>query len=166
MLLYYMQNLINKDFTCMNAARSRSPKGFNLAIDGSEETTQYLILGMMEELGEISGVLKKIKRPFNKRDFDKVIQKQIQISQIIDGPESEGDAQVFRELKWENPSDQQIVKTLYLNQLYESLNSECADLFCYLDLFCCNSNIDIALAVTEKFNQVSEQLGCPQFKLP
>lgn len=150
----------------MNAARSQSPKGFNLALNGSEETTQYLMLGMMEELGEISGVLKKIKRPFTKRDFDKVIQRQIQISQIIGAPESEGDAQIFLGLEWENPSDQQIVKTIYLNQLYENLHSECADLFCYLDLFCCNSNIDITMAVTQKFNQVSEQLGCPQFKLP
>jgi NTP pyrophosphatase (non-canonical NTP hydrolase) len=47
-----------------------------------------------------------------------------------------------------SPTDEQIAK-------------EAADVFMYLDLFCARNGINLAEAVTQKFNEVSERVGFP-----
>ena len=44
----------------------------------------------------------------------------------------------------------------------EMLAKEAADVFIYLDLFCAANDIDLGLAVVQKFNEVSERVGFPE----
>lgn len=41
----------------------------------------------------------------------------------------------------------------------EKLADEAADIVCYLDLLCQCADIDLSMAITNKFNKVSERIG-------
>lgn len=42
------------------------------------------------------------------------------------------------------------------------LKNEIADVYLYLDLICAREGIDLAEAVRDKFNEVSERIGAPE----
>lgn len=47
-------------------------------------------------------------------------------------------------------------------ELMEALADELADVFCYLDLLASKYDIDLAAAIVDKFNRVSERQGFPE----
>lgn len=46
-----------------------------------------------------------------------------------------------------------------LDELYEGLEEELADLYIYLDLFCAYLGLDLAVAVAKKFEKTSQKIG-------
>lgn len=150
--------IINKNYSDININRCQNPQGFNLLLDGSLEKSNFLMVAMLEELGEIAGVLKRKVRGFNERDFNKTIKELLK--------EGNGDGAVeWDKLRWEKQEDVNFVRTIFQSKLNENLSVECADLLGYFDLFLANEGIDLDLAVKNKFNQVSEEMGCSQFKI-
>jgi NTP pyrophosphatase (non-canonical NTP hydrolase) len=52
-----------------------------------------------------------------------------------------------------------------LEDLHRMLGHELADLICYIDLLATKAGIDLAGAVIEKFNIVSDRTGLPKHRL-
>ena len=138
-----MENIEINEFSAINMARCIGP--FNCG----EKDNLYWITAMAEELGEIAGAVKKLERGFNEREFLKLKSKYDSFTKSQNVPEP----MYIDYLKyWENDRK-------------KAMASEAADLFTYLNLFCQKNDIDLFKAVREKFNQVSVEMGCPEFKI-
>lgn len=140
-----------KKFSAINWARCIDSEGFNMYPE-----PLYLIAGITEELGEVAGIIKKLQRGFNKREQKKTLKKFI--------------------ANWEKdnpghppPSDEidpMVLEGYWYKGLKAKLSKEVADVFTYLDLFSTRMNLNFPLAVAHKFNEVSEDMECPKFKIP
>jgi NTP pyrophosphatase (non-canonical NTP hydrolase) len=154
---FNIQNpVFNFNVTSMtNWNRCVSEKGFNMDPDSEkwkgDVFNLYLVNTMAQEAGEIGAVITKLLRGFNQREYRKMLKKVLPIK-------NEGLSSL------EVPSYEECKKQWESYMQYK-LKEESADLFGYFDLFLTNNNIDIRRAFTQKFNQVSEDMGCPQFKL-
>jgi NTP pyrophosphatase (non-canonical NTP hydrolase) len=138
-------------FSRVNWARCVSPQGFN----EPSPDPMYLLTGITEELGEICGIIKKLQRGFNKREQKKTLKKFIQ--------------------QWENdipghrpPSheiDPIVLEGFWYKSLKAKLGPEVADVFGYLDLFAQRMNINIPIALMNKFNEVNGDMECTQYNI-
>jgi NTP pyrophosphatase (non-canonical NTP hydrolase) len=141
-----MENIEINEFSTINMARCIGP--FNCG----QKDNLYWITAMAEELGEIAGAVKKLERGFNERELLKMQEKW------------------KKKHNWEEGShleipDREIFQAQWFIERTKAMGSEAADLFGYLNLFCSKNNIDLFQAVKEKFNQVSVEMNCPEFKI-
>lgn len=133
----------------INFMRCISPDGFNYNPEEDKEFNMYMIMAMVEELGEISGALKKIYRGFNERELKKMQDKwkkengMLVSNSILD--EHDMPTRGEFEIQW-------------LKEKWKNVKLEAADLFTYFDLFLSRNQIDIKEAVKFKFNQVSKEM--------
>jgi NTP pyrophosphatase (non-canonical NTP hydrolase) len=132
----------------INWARCTSSEGFNYNPDSVQEFNAFMVIAMAEEMGEIAGAWKKLMRGFNKRELAKMKKKHLKANP--------GDLNM--------PTDDEL-KAKWHEQKFNDLKDESSDLFTYLDLFLTRNGIDIKRAVTRKFNEVSNEMECRQFKL-
>lgn len=103
----------------------------------------YFTTAIAEEVGEVCGVIKKLKRGFNERELLKARNEYKKYNpQAI--PESIPGADVLRE-KW------------YKDQT-QKLALEVADVFIYLNLLAYKNGINLMAAVEEKFNKVTLEM--------
>ena len=112
-----------------------------------DEKNEYWITAMVEELGEIAGAVKKLKRGFNQRELMKMV-KEWEKQNI---PEEQPSTEYFYEL-WKAKKIKKIAE-------------ESADLFGYFDLFCTKNEFNLWEAIKEKFNQVSDEMKAPEYKI-
>lgn len=139
---------MNFPFSKVNYQRCIAPEGFNYNPVFVEEFNMYMLLCMQEELGEIAGAFKKLKRGFNQRELKKIRDKWAKNAQDED----------------DVPTDE-VFKMIWITNKMKDMFSECADFLIYFDLFLTRNNIDIHAIVKEKFNKVSEEMNCPQYKI-
>lgn len=114
---------------------------------------EYWITAMTEELGEIAGAVKKFERGFNEREHLKMIRDWKSNLEMYDDfdPDSQPTVEEFYEV--------------WAKKQKDNLAKEAADIFIYLDLFCTKNNINLWEAIKSKFNQVSDEMNCPDFKI-
>jgi hypothetical protein len=62
------------------------------------------------------------------------------------------------------PTDEEFY-TQWKAKMQVSLADECSDLMQYFDLFLSGNDIDIKTEIKRKFNRVSEEMGCPEWKI-
>lgn len=118
----------------------------NIKVFGQDkEPNEYWITAMVEELGELAGAVKKLKRGFNARELKKMQERY-----------NRNDIRTL--------SDEALYE-YWLKEKRKSIELEAADLFIYLDLFCTKNNINLSSRVAEKFNQVSEEMDCKQYQI-
>lgn len=130
------------NFSQINKARCEGP--FNCGDKGN----LYWATALAEETGEIAGVIKKMDRGFNAREYEKMKREWLKTNT--------------------NPEDLPSMaefKAAWVIKMTQALANEIADVFIYLELFAQRNGINIFEAVTEKFNQVSNEMKCPQFKI-
>lgn len=159
----------NHDYSEVSWQRCISPKGFNMdpAADGNitpKEFNMFLIMSMSEELGELAGAMKKIIRGFNPREFKKTQRKMN--DSIVRHPWSLDEINQARFEEINTTSTARYIQNMWLKDNMSKLASESADLMIYFDLFLTHNNINLNKTIKETFNQVSEDMNCPQFKIP
>lgn len=103
----------------------------------------YFTTAIAEEVGEVCGVIKKLKRGFNERELLKTRNKFLRENPGIQAEHMPG-ADYFR-TEW------------YKNQT-QKLAGEVADVFVYLNLLAYKNGINLMQAVEEKFNQVTLEM--------
>lgn len=153
----YTPNFNLEEFSSLNLARCNDPKVFNCM----NQPKLYFSTALAEEVGEVAGVIKKMARGFNQREFLKLKAK------IIKKPKDFKDNPKYF-IPVDNPEDLDYGNEIHIEALYhiwavemgKKLSEECADVFTYLDLLCSQNGINLWEAVARKFNQVSEQMGC------
>lgn len=142
----------------------------------ANKTNLYWGVAISEEAGEICGVIKKLDRGMNPREFEKTRKKILSsLSNVSmqDAPiPALGNISVnqIREAKFEPGADEptsatHLIISHWKIQKQKALASEIADITIYLDLLAQKNGIDIDEAVKEKFNQVSDEMGCPELKV-
>lgn len=103
----------------------------------------YFTTAIAEEVGEVCGIIKKLKRGFNERELLKCRNKYLALNPGIKSQDIPG-ADYFRS-EW------------YKNQSH-NLAGEVADVFVYLNLLAYKNGINLMAAVEEKFNQVTLEM--------
>jgi NTP pyrophosphatase (non-canonical NTP hydrolase) len=132
-----------------NYNRCISPDGFNFDPADDLDFNLYMMLALSSEVGEMSGIIQKLKRGFNLREYSKFLAKRYKPADTLQSQPTYEEAQRL----WEA-------------DLKVKFRKEAADVLTYLDLICSRNQIDIRRAFVAKFEEVSEQMGCPQFKIP
>jgi NTP pyrophosphatase (non-canonical NTP hydrolase) len=125
--------VINQQFTEANKKRACE------AFDTQDNDNLYWVTALAEEVGEVAGKVKKMKRGFTKRDEKKITK----------------DYEAFKE---NNPETEVTMEQYFLAKLKSKLADEMADVFIYLDLMASHNDIDLSQAVTSKFNEVSKAM--------
>jgi CYTH domain-containing protein len=108
---------------------------------------------MTQELGEISAIITKLQRGFNKREQLKAKKAFIKECSPENAP-------------LEDEIDMGMLEAWWEKKLRAKLAPEIADLFTYLDLFATRQNVVLPVAIANKFNEISKQMECPQFEIP
>lgn len=130
------------------------------AFNCGDKSNLYWITALSEELGELAGAVKKLDRGFNKREFEKTKKK---ILAMINGGTQQTEYLRVSGLAYENEQDRQAIEARWLNTKLSEMAFEGADVFIYLMLFFRKNGLDLLQSVDQKFNQVSVEMGCPQF---
>lgn len=130
-----------QEFQAVNMARSIGP------FQCGDKSNLYWVSALVEELGELAGATKKLDRGFNARELKKMQDKWQKNNVGMELP-SRGES----EAEWRG-------------EKMQAQASEAADIFIYLDLFCQRNGINLFEAVKEKFNKVSEEMECKEFKI-
>lgn len=143
------------NLSVVNWNRCVSDQGFSMDPDSEkwkETWNLYMVNTISQEAGELGAVITKLKRGFNQREYKKMIKRM---------PKH---AQVSMSENLETPTYEECEK-LWLRTMQKKLKDEASDLFGYFDLFLTNNNIPIRHVFADKFNEVSRDMECPQFKL-
>lgn len=140
-----------EEFSRVNIARCDNPDGFNVA----DKAPTYFGSGIMEEAGEVGGILKKLERGFNLRELSKLKEKRIKAweKSYPNSPHA------FEELSYTEWED------MWKRNRQSELALELADLFTMMDIVCTKYDINLFGAVKGKFNHVSEQMQCTQYNI-
>lgn len=160
---------MNFEFSKVSWERCVSPKGFNMdPVQGGNYDPMafdmFILISMAEEMGEIAGAMKKIIRGFNPREFKKT---QRRINDGIDNhPWSLDEINQARFEEVNITSISRYIMNQWLRDRMAQVTSESADFMIYFDLFLTYHNINIHEAVKKTFNKVSDEMECPQFKIP
>lgn len=140
-----------KELTRLMVCRNNDPQGFNC--ENKEPT--FFIAGMVEELGEISGALKKLERGFNNRERGKFVKK-LQVKWEEEHP---GQSEYFSQ------ASNAELETMWLKSKLVDFMKEGADLFLYFNLLSTivqrqyGLQVDFFDTVLKKFNEVSRELN-------
>lgn len=129
----------------------------------------YWAAAIAEEAGEVAGVIKKLDRGMTIRDFEKTKNKIL--SEMgkphFSLPEDLSDIKITSAKYEPSPEDDArattFIHSYWLYTKKKDLKDELADVFIYLHLAAQKNNIDLLSAVKDKFNQVSKEMGCPEF---
>lgn len=146
-----------EQFSDINIQRCDSPLAFNMS--GGRLT--YFAAGLAEEAGEVAGILKKLERGFNNRELkktqDKFLKKAMKKNPHLHQEQIENKMRDISSEGWEG---------IWRIDLKRKLVKEMADVFTYLDLIATKAgNLDLFAGVKDKFNEVSTEMGCEQFKI-
>lgn len=161
----------NFPFSKINYERCISNEGFNFNPEKLNEFNSFMLIALTEELGEMAGAMKKLLRPFNKRDFNKTLNKMI-VKESLPGKVNEKGELVdntrlleLESYDWNNLELRAEVEAFYYKKQLKAFIEESADFLIYYDMMLTHNGIDIHEAVKEKFNKVSKEMGCPQFSI-
>ena len=143
------------EFSYTNLIRCNDPAAFNCGQKGN----LYFAVALAEEVGEIAGIIKKLERGFNKREFKKILPKFVKEYNKTSTEITEA------ELEYSNIVHRHPVHQFWLKEKKEALAKEIADVFTYLDLLASKNDINLWQAAQDKFNSVSKEMGCPQYKI-
>ena len=140
-----------EEFSEINIQRCDDPTAFNC---GKQPMT-YFSTALAEEVGEVAGIIKKLARGFNSREFFKLKEK------IIASPQKYGfpNRVEAEALDVGSTDDVNKLRDIWADGMWGKLAEECADVFTYLDLICSRNDIDLMEAVRNKFNKVSKEMG-------
>lgn len=141
---------LDLDLLKLLAAR-RSKQIFN--IDPEEKPDTYFTTLLGEECGEVCGAVKKSERPFTQRDADKLADK------------LNCDPHTSRVWNSQEPEDFYDLMEKHKQKYEKAIADEIADSVIALALIAGKHNINIESAIRSKFNQVSDEMDCPQFKI-
>lgn len=166
----------NNAYSKVSLARCFSQNGFNMEPGRNyteNEFNMFLLISLAEELGEITGAMKKIIRGYNKREFlktkAKILKQEEELNEKLPPAERDYDSHAMAEgtvwLRQTTPQQQPLFRFWVKNKI-SKLGNECADFQIYFDLFLTNNNIDIHERIQAIFNKVSEEMGCPEYILP
>lgn len=144
-------------FSKINVDRCDDPTTFNCGNQGNV----YWATAIAEEAGEVAGVIKKLARGFNPREFKKT-QARVAVSPTNAEYNSEL-KEKFAAATWEDASYREMVRREWQKELTKKLGKELADLFTYIDLCATKNDINLWDEVKEKFNQVSKEMKCEQY---
>lgn len=148
----------NFKFSEVNYQRCIDKAAFNYNPGDTMVFNQWMAMCMTEELGEMVGAMKKLIRGFNPRELKKIKERWLKVQKY----KQVHDPSFYTTL--DMPSDAQF-EMMWEEQQMVKVKKEAADLLSYFDLFLTRNNINIHAEVKDKFNLISEEMGCPQFKI-
>lgn len=141
------RELTFNEFSQVNWARCISKDAFDMYPEAL-----YLIAGMTQELGEVAAAITKLQRGFTKREQKKAKKAFIKECTPENAP-------------LEDEIDMGMLEAWWQKKIRAKLAPEVADLFGYLDLFATRMNIQLPVAIANKFNEISRDMECPQFQV-
>lgn len=142
-------------FGKMNIERCDGP--FNC----KDQPHSYWPLALSEEVGEVAGAMKKLMRGFNPREYYKMKKKWANehlpmgnMTGMTKGDLEEAGMPTYAQFE-----------TIWFMEKTRAIAHEAADVFIYLDLMAQKLGFSLWQAVQEKFDSVSDEMECPEYKI-
>jgi len=144
-------------FSEKNILRCNDENGFNCG----NKPPLYFTTAMAEEVGEVCGVVKKLDRGFNRREFKKTKAKLIEMNRPKAMTTEHTTFTEIEALDENHAEHWAYVKEIWENWKKRQLAEEMADLYTYMDLMATKHGINMWEALRTKFNKVSGEMGVP-----
>lgn len=155
--LTFPRTVIDPVFTTANWQR-------NVQVFKQETASNvYWATAMAEEVGEVAGIVKKLYRGFNIREFKKLSTKLKQTPISILEKLYPNLIKDIHNLDYILHG--RIMEQIWTETLRSKLAKELADVVTYADLMATRNQVSLGEAMVEKFNEVSDEMESPQFKL-